>query len=87
MLSKERLGEIRERCAVTAQGYEQLDVALADCKNLLSEIERLRSALEWYADEENYNNYKERVGLGPMRYTNEAVIDNGARARSALGEK
>lgn len=86
MLSKERLGEIRDRCAVTARGYEQLDIALADCKDLLSEIDRLRSALSFYADEENYEMYHQQDTWEASAYgTNDVMEDNGARARDVLG--
>lgn len=57
-----------------------------------SEIARLRSALEWYADERNYfegkpGNNNPHWQIGGNYEIKEFEPDNGQRARAALGEK
>lgn len=48
---------------------------------LRREVERLRAALEWYADQ---SNYRPRVDPDGRRYPPKAILDDGDRARAAL---
>lgn len=56
-----------------ACGYEDA------CKALQEEVEELREALEFYADESNYNEHRGTRVFGDIFY------DEGKKARQALG--
>lgn len=52
-----------------------------------AEIERLREALRFYADPNNYEwKVKDTAVMSNVEYT-EIIIDDGAKARAALKEK
>ena len=56
-------------------------LATASWKSAEAEAERLREALEWYADEDRY------IPLGDCGLWPEAQDDAGQRARAALGRE
>lgn len=66
-------------------GYERLQAYVwrlgEGLREGRAEAERLRAALEWYADEARYLTRTN----APRRFYTEAEEDNGKRAREALG--
>lgn len=52
-------------------------------QNNQAEVERLRAALGWYADRSNYGF---RVDPDGRLYPQKVILDNGDRARSAIGQ-
>ena len=68
-----------------ANGYSARDAAVGqlseDVRRLSIENERLRKALEWYADRSNYDENHAPLNRGLLS----SYFDEGNRARHALG--
>ncbi len=93
MISPEELARMKEHAkGLTTQfaivmgqraGKAQLAKHWDNHMRLIAEIERLRTALAWYADEDNYC----ESGFGYDRAWSEVQSDKGYRATEALGDK
>lgn len=59
----------------------RIDTLERDLAASQAEVERLREALNWYADQ---NNYKLRIDDDGRWYPSRVILDDGARARAAI---
>lgn len=75
--------KVRSQSEISTEN-EQLEETLA----VVKENSRLREALEFYADEENYKGFEMSITIGDTPHyfeTNNIEIDNGSIAEKALG--
>ena len=87
------MSDIVERLRARAEtDFEMLDdihipllEAADEITRLRAEVERLRAALRWYADEHNYLPRASAFGDGV--YAPHVITDNGWNARAALQQE
>jgi len=66
--------------------FADLEAAQADKEKLEAECKRLRTALKFYADEENYGLIRKVEGRYGSQWATEIEIDEGKNAKEALKE-
>lgn len=67
--------------------FQFVDGLLDDIDTLLAENQKMREALQWYADEKNWKERNEGNDYYGWFFTSNCREDEGQRAREALEQK